>query len=67
MELDGPSIIVRLTGRFWHKRTDVIERVESYVIERIPECISVEIDDPASLSDKDELADPYDVLKGQER
>ena len=67
MELDGPSIIVRLTGRFWHKRTDVIERVESYVIERIPECISVEIDDPASLSDEDELADPYDVLEGQER
>ena len=66
MELDGPSIIVRLTGRFWHKRTDVIERVESYVLERIPECISVEIDDPASLSDE-ELADPYDLLEGQER
>ena len=45
----------------------MIERVESYVLERIPECISVEIDDPASLSDEDELADPYDVLKGQER
>ena len=66
MELDGPSIIVRLTGRFWHKRTDVIERVESYVLERIPECISVEIDDPASLSDE-ELADPRDVLEGQDR
>ena len=66
MELDGPSIIVRLTGRFWHKRTDVIERVESFVLERIPECISVEIDDPASLSDE-ELADPYDLLEGQER
>ena len=66
MELDGPSIIVRLTGRFWHKRTDVIERVESFVLERIPECISVEIDDPASLSDE-ELADPRDVLEGQDR
>ena len=66
MELDGPSIVVRLTGRFWHKRTDVIERVESFVLERIPECISVEIDDPASLSDE-ELADPYDLLEGQDR
>ena len=66
MELDGPSIIVRLTGRFWHKRTDVIERVESFVLERIPECISVEIDDPASLSDE-ELADPRDLLEGQDR
>ena len=66
MELDGPSIIVRLTGRFWHKRTDVIERVESYVLERIPECISVEIDDLASLSDE-ELANPRDLLEGQDR
>ena len=66
MELDGPSIVVRLTGRFWHKRTDVIERVESFVLERIPECISVEIDDPASLSDE-ELANPRDVLEGQDR
>jgi len=66
VELDGPSIIVRLTGRFWHKRTGVIERVESYVLERIPECISVEIDDPASLSDE-ELADPRDLLEGQDR
>ena len=66
MELDGPSVIVRLTGRFWHKRTDVIERVESFVLERIPECISVEIDDPASLSDE-ELADPRDLLEGQDR
>ena len=66
MELDGPSVIVRLTGRFWHKRSTVVERVESYVLERIPECISVEIDDPASLNDE-ELSDPRDLLEGEER
>ena len=66
VELDGPSVIVRLTGRFWHKRADVVERVESYILERIPECVSVEIDDPASLDDE-ELANPRDVLEGEER
>ena len=67
MELDGPSIIVRLTGRFWHKRTDVIERVESFVLERIPECIGVEIDNIEDLDDTDKLGDPADLLEGKER
>ena len=43
------------------------ERVESYVLERIPECIGVEIDDPADLDDADKLADPADALQGEER
>ena len=67
VELDGPTIVVRFTGRFWHKRTTVLERVESYVLERIPECIGVEIDDPADLDDADKLADPADALQGEER
>ena len=67
VELDGPTIVVRFTGRFWHKRTTVLERVESYVLERIPECIGVEIDDPADLDDTDKLADPADALQGEER
>lgn len=42
VELDGPSVVVRLTGRFWHERSTVLARVESYLLERIPECVSVE-------------------------
>ena len=61
VELDGPSIIVRLTGRL-HKRTDVIERVESYVLERIPECISVEMRSPAW---RRKLADPATCSRGR--
>ena len=37
VELDGPIVVVRLSGRFWHKRSDVLMRVSSYVLERIPE------------------------------
>ena len=67
VELDGPTVVVKLTGRFWHKRSTVIERVESYVLERIPECIGVEIDNIEDLDDTDKLGDPADLLEGKER
>jgi hypothetical protein len=57
-ELDGPIMIVRLTGRFWHARSSVLDRIESYVIQRIPECIAVEVEDPAMLDDADPEAPP---------
>ena len=53
VELDGPMLVVRLTGRFWHQRSRVVERIESYVLERIPECIDVIIEDAAQLDDAD--------------
>lgn len=67
VELDGPTVVVKLTGRFWHKRSTVIDRVESYVLERIPECIGVEIDNIEDLDDTDKLGDPADLLEGKER
>ena len=82
VELDGPIVVVSLSGRFWrapparsaarrratrglspprahpptypptrHQRSVVIDRVSSYVMERIPECVGVEIDDVAQLDD----------------
>ncbi len=53
VDLDGPCIIVRFTGRFWHARRDVLERVERYVLDRIPEAVAVEIEDEAMLDDAD--------------
>ena len=54
VELDGPILVVRLAGRFWHERSRVVERVSSYVLERIPECVDVEIEDLQQLDDADE-------------
>lgn len=51
VELDGPIVVVRLSGRFWHKRSDVLMRVSSYVLERIPEAVDVGIEDEAQLDD----------------
>ena len=53
VELDGPILVVRLKGRFWHQRSRVVERVSSYVLERIPECVDVEIEDAQQLDDAD--------------
>ena len=30
VELDGPIVVVRLSGRFWHKRSTVLERVSCF-------------------------------------
>ena len=40
-------------GRFWHQRTVVVDRVSKYVLDRIPECIGVDVEDAAMLDDAD--------------
>ena len=52
VELDGPSVIVRLKGRFWHSRTTVLNRVGAYLMGRIPELVSVEIEDEWQLTEE---------------
>ncbi|KAG0561195.1 hypothetical protein M758_9G043700 [Ceratodon purpureus] len=51
VELDGPFVKVRLTGRFWHERSMVLARVANYLQKRIPEIVEVEIEDQAQLDD----------------
>ena len=48
VEVDGPSIIVSLSGRFWHATDTVMLRVESFIKQRIPEVISVTLDESKS-------------------
>ncbi|XP_042397725.1 uncharacterized protein LOC121988398 isoform X2 [Zingiber officinale] len=35
-ELDGPFVKIRLKGRFWHKRSTVLDRISNYLKNRIP-------------------------------
>lgn len=46
VEMDGPTVVVRLKGRFWHQRTTVLDRVSNYLTQRIPEIIDVSVEDP---------------------
>ena len=34
MEVDGPTVVIRLSGRFWHATDTVMMRVTSYVKNR---------------------------------
>ena len=36
VELDGPTIVVSLKGRFWHATDTVMLRIRSYIQQRIP-------------------------------
>jgi hypothetical protein len=52
VEMDGPIVVLRLKGRFWHQRTTVLNRVSSYLQTRIPELIDVVIEDEWQLTDE---------------
>eukprot|EP00525_Craspedostauros_australis_P009478 CAMPEP_0198133966 /NCGR_PEP_ID=MMETSP1442-20131203/59838_1 /TAXON_ID= /ORGANISM="Craspedostauros australis, Strain CCMP3328" /LENGTH=212 /DNA_ID=CAMNT_0043795101 /DNA_START=42 /DNA_END=680 /DNA_ORIENTATION=+ len=52
VEMDGPIVILRLKGRFWHQRETVLDRVTSYLVQRIPEIIDVDIEDAWQLTDE---------------
>lgn len=36
VELDGPFVKISLKGRFWHKRSTVLDRLANYLKQRIP-------------------------------
>ena len=52
VDLEGPSVIVRLKGRFWHERTTVLDRVSNYLQQRIPEIVEVTVEDPWQLTEE---------------
>lgn len=52
VEMDGPTVVLRLKGRFWHQRTTVLERVANYLQQRIPEIIDVTVEDEWQLTDE---------------
>jgi hypothetical protein len=52
VDLDGPNVVLRLRGRFWHQRPTVLARVGAYIKGRIPEVVDVVIEDPYQLTDE---------------
>ena len=51
VDMDGPTVIIRLKGRYWHQRTAVLDRVTNYLQQRIPEIVDVQVEDPWQLTD----------------
>lgn len=52
VELDGPVVVLRLKGRFWHQRTTVLDRVAAYLQGRCPEIVDVVVEDEWQLTDE---------------
>eukprot|EP00545_Synedropsis_sp_CCMP1620_P010451 CAMPEP_0119004310 /NCGR_PEP_ID=MMETSP1176-20130426/1070_1 /TAXON_ID=265551 /ORGANISM="Synedropsis recta cf, Strain CCMP1620" /LENGTH=194 /DNA_ID=CAMNT_0006956001 /DNA_START=9 /DNA_END=593 /DNA_ORIENTATION=+ len=52
VDFDGPSIILKLKGRFWHERKTVLARVGAYLRGRIPEIVDVLVEDEYQLTDE---------------
>lgn len=50
VEMDGPNVVLRLKGRFWHERYTVLERVSNYLCQRIPEIVDVTVEDEYQLT-----------------
>ncbi|XP_068638953.1 uncharacterized protein [Aristolochia californica] len=53
-EVDGPFVKISLSGRFWHTRSTVLARVGTYLKNRIPEILDVDIEDERQLDDSPE-------------
>lgn len=57
VDLDGPTVVLHLKGRFWHQRPTVLKRVGAYLTARIPEIVDVIVEDEYELTDEcNELA-----------
>ena len=49
--LDGPAVLLGLSGRFWHRRETVLANAAAYLRQRIPELADVDVLDPDDLVD----------------
>jgi len=58
VSLDGPFLTLRLTGRFWHRRTTVMSCVAGMIGQCIPEVADVSVEDPEMLLDVEQERDP---------
>ena len=51
VHLDGPFVVVALTGKFWHRRETVLANAGTFLRQRIPEICEVDVLDDDELLD----------------
>lgn len=42
---DGATVVLEFTGQFWHQRSVVLQRLDKFIRDRIPECVQVVAND----------------------
>ena len=61
--LDGPVVLLQLSGRFWHKRVNVLANARRYLMYAIPELSDVDVFDPDNLLDTVVDEETGDILE----
>lgn len=51
VDIEGPFVTIGLSGRFWHRRRTVLQRVGSFVSQRIPEIAEITLAEPDMAED----------------
>ena len=59
VEIDGPEVILKLSGAFWHRRDTVLGRAAMWLNACIPEIVHVNVADAEELQDFEEIRDDY--------
>merc|ERR1711862_4985 len=57
VEVSGPTVYIRLDGKFWHRLSTVLGRIAVYLNARMPEITEVLVHDQEELLDFEEIID----------
>jgi hypothetical protein len=57
VELMGPTVVLELSGAFWHRRETVLGRAAMWLNARMPEVAHVTVQDKDELDDYEEIRD----------
>lgn len=59
VELDGPQVILELSGKFWHRRETVLGRAAMWLHACMPEITNVRVQDKEELEDFEDIVDEW--------
>ena len=59
VELEGPEVVLKLDGNFWHRRDTVLGRCAMWLNARMPEIVEVRVADLDDLKDFEEEVDEF--------
>lgn len=69
VEVCGPEVILRLEGKFWHKRSHVLGLAAMWLNTRMPEIAEVNVENMDELNDTLEIRDEFtgDIIETIDR
>lgn len=66
VEIQGPEVVLSLSGKFWHRRDTVLGRAAMWLNARMPEIVTVTVEDPEDLLDASDVLDEFGEVLYQE-